>query len=168
MRASIRVYSTCSVLDFRRQLAAIGRELRHHLLVQPDIHARGIIGVAGIAELLGKFLARGEDWNRCRAPSSGRRSRCATPAFPSWLRRPCPGSERRRPSARAPPQARQLRRLQRELFPRLLRRVGAAVAPAAEDRAHDFSENAHRSLPVDLKMDGVKACCGDIFSAGST
>ena len=60
MRASIRVYSTCSVLDFRRQLAAIGRELRHHLLVQPDIHARGIIGVAGIAELLGKLLPRGK------------------------------------------------------------------------------------------------------------
>ncbi len=49
-----------SVLDLRRQLAAVGCELGHHLLVQPDIHARGIVGVAGIAELLGEFFARGE------------------------------------------------------------------------------------------------------------
>src|SRR5262245_26960878 len=49
-----------SVLDLRRQLAAIGRELGHHLLVQPDVHAGGIVGVAGVAELLGKFLARRE------------------------------------------------------------------------------------------------------------
>ena len=54
------VVDEASVLDFRRQLAAIGGELGHHLLVQPDVHARGIIAVAGVAELLGELLARRE------------------------------------------------------------------------------------------------------------
>src|SRR4051795_5853697 len=49
-----------SVLDLRRQLAAIGGELGHYLLVQPDVHGRGIVGVAAVAELLGEVLARGE------------------------------------------------------------------------------------------------------------
>src|SRR5258707_15887765 len=48
------------VLDLRRQLAAVRSELRHHLLVQPDVHARGIVGVAGVTELLRKFFARGK------------------------------------------------------------------------------------------------------------
>src|SRR5689334_397649 len=49
-----------SVLDLGRQLAAIGGELGHHLLVQPDVHARGVVGVTAIAELLGQLLARSE------------------------------------------------------------------------------------------------------------
>src|SRR5689334_22373851 len=48
------------MLDFRRQLAAIGGELGHDLLVQPDVHAGGVVGVTGIAKLLGEFLAGGE------------------------------------------------------------------------------------------------------------
>src|SRR5882672_2907522 len=51
---------TNSVLDFRRQFAAVGGELGHHLLVQPDVHTGGIIAVAGIAEFLGQLLARGK------------------------------------------------------------------------------------------------------------
>src|SRR2546423_14812963 len=51
-----RLETISSMLDLGRQLAAIGGELRHHLLVQPDVHARGIIAVAGIAELLGEIL----------------------------------------------------------------------------------------------------------------
>ncbi len=46
------------VLDLRRQLAAVGGEFRHHLLVQPDVHAGGIIAVAGVTEFLREFLAR--------------------------------------------------------------------------------------------------------------
>src|SRR6202022_4998940 len=53
-------WTSQSVLDLGRQLAAIGSELGHHLLVQPDIHAGGIVGVAGIAEFLGELLARGK------------------------------------------------------------------------------------------------------------
>src|SRR5262249_38485634 len=49
-----------SVLDVRRELAAIGRELGHHLLVQPDIHGRGIIGVTGVAKLVSELLACAE------------------------------------------------------------------------------------------------------------
>jgi len=48
------------MFDLRGQLASAGGELGHDLLVQPDIHAGGIIGVAGIAQLLGKFLSCGE------------------------------------------------------------------------------------------------------------
>jgi hypothetical protein len=48
------------LLDFGRQLATIRREFGHHLLVQPDVHAGGIIAVAGVAEFLGKFFARGK------------------------------------------------------------------------------------------------------------
>src|ERR1700716_695806 len=49
-----------SVLDLRRQLAAVGGKLDHDLLVQPDVHGGGIIAVAGVAEFLRKLLARGE------------------------------------------------------------------------------------------------------------
>src|ERR1700681_3681184 len=47
-----------SDLEIGRQLAAIGGELSQHLLVQPDVHGRGIIGVASVMKLLGQFLAR--------------------------------------------------------------------------------------------------------------
>src|SRR5258708_2126882 len=59
-RALPYILSAGSVLDLGRQLAAIGRELGHHLLVQPDVHAGGVVGVAGVAQLLGEFLARRE------------------------------------------------------------------------------------------------------------
>src|ERR1700681_26058 len=49
-----------SVLDLRRQLAAVGGKLDHDLLLQPDVHGGGIIAVAGVAELLRELLARGE------------------------------------------------------------------------------------------------------------
>ena len=46
------------VLDLRWQLASVGRKLGHYLLVQPDIHARGIVGVAGVTELLRRVELR--------------------------------------------------------------------------------------------------------------
>src|SRR4051794_3810077 len=49
-----------SVLDLRWKLAPIRRQLRHHLLVQPDVHARGIIAVARVPEFLCQFFSRGE------------------------------------------------------------------------------------------------------------
>src|ERR1700730_3588702 len=62
--ARTRAFRKCAsrslVLDVRRDVAAGGGELPHLLLVQPDIHGRRIIGVAGVAEFLGKFLARTE------------------------------------------------------------------------------------------------------------
>src|SRR5581483_10479714 len=51
---------TCSPFDVGRQFSAVGGKLRHHLLVQPDVHGGGIIGVAGISQLLRQILARGE------------------------------------------------------------------------------------------------------------
>src|SRR3954466_11097595 len=46
------------MLDVGRKLAAIGRQLAHHLLVQPDIHAGAVIAVARKAEFLREFLSR--------------------------------------------------------------------------------------------------------------
>ncbi|GCC45023.1 hypothetical protein chiPu_0028860, partial [Chiloscyllium punctatum] len=47
-----------SGLDVGRQLAAIGGELGHHLLMQPDIHGGGVVGIAGVVQLLRELLAR--------------------------------------------------------------------------------------------------------------
>src|SRR5512139_850276 len=47
-----------SGLDIGRQLAAIGGEFRHDLLVQPHVHGGGIIGVAGVFQLGSKLLPR--------------------------------------------------------------------------------------------------------------
>src|ERR1700761_7491175 len=49
-----------SPFDVGWQLAAVGGELGHHLLVQPDVHAGGIVGVAGVAEFFRQFLACGK------------------------------------------------------------------------------------------------------------
>src|SRR4051794_4642471 len=132
-----------SMLDLGWQLAAIGSELGHHLLVQPDVHARGIIAVAGIAQFLCEVLARTEAGiNIERLHQIDNRG---SPFQPFLLRghrlvqNRCdvdglPGRSRRR-AAR-----------------------GCAAAGwsggglATEDRAHDFSENTHRSLPMDMKM----------------
>lgn len=40
-----------------RNLAAVFRKLYEHLLVQPDVHRRGIIFVTGVAELGREFFA---------------------------------------------------------------------------------------------------------------
>ena len=57
------------VLEIGGDLAAIGGELDHHLLVQPDIHLGRILGVAGVMQLLGELLARGLARVRDRAAS---------------------------------------------------------------------------------------------------
>jgi len=41
-------------------LPPLAASLAINLLVQPDVHARGIIAVAGITELLGEFFPRAE------------------------------------------------------------------------------------------------------------
>src|SRR5205085_8933135 len=120
-------------------------KLGHHLLVQPDVHAGGIVGVAGVAELLGKLLARretGVDVERLHQVDDG--------VLPVELlslggdrlvedgsdvdrlcrrRRGCCGTAAGRRTAR---------------------RCRAGLA--AEDRVHDRSENTHASLPMNLKM----------------
>jgi len=141
-----------SVLDLGRQLAAIGRELGHHLLVQPDVHAGRIVGVAGVAELLGELLARGEagvDIERLhqvddrgpplqllplrgdRLVEDGRHIDCR------------PGGSRRRGGRR--------RCAAGGSRARGRSASGRGARAAAEDRAHDFSEYAHRSLPKELR-----------------
>ena len=45
-------------------LAAVLRELLHHLLVQPDIHRRGIVRVTAIVEFGSKLFARREARSR--------------------------------------------------------------------------------------------------------
>ncbi len=47
-----------SVLQVGRHLAAVFFQLVHHLLVQPDVHGRGIALVAGVVQLVGQVLAR--------------------------------------------------------------------------------------------------------------
>src|SRR5215204_2867814 len=49
-----------SCLEIVRHLAAARRKLGHDLLVQPDVHGCGVVRVAGVAQLLGEVLARGE------------------------------------------------------------------------------------------------------------
>jgi hypothetical protein len=125
---------------------AVRGKLPHHLLVQPDIHAGGIIGIAGVAEFPGKLLARskaGVDIERLHqidnrgAPlqffflGRGRLvqdrsdidglSRCGRRAA---SRRSRSGS-RTRASAAA---------------------CRGCIRLGAEDRAHDFSENTHGFL----------------------
>ena len=78
---------TCSLLEVGRHLAAVRGELLHHLLVQPDVHRRRIVHVAGVAELLGELLARAEAAVEIRAASSDRRSTCASRASPCSRRR---------------------------------------------------------------------------------
>jgi hypothetical protein len=76
-----------SVLDIRRQLAAIGGQLGHDLLVQPDIHARGIAAVAGIAELKSTIEVRHSSfsplaftaWSRMGATSTVAAAGAAAP-----------------------------------------------------------------------------------------
>src|SRR5271166_980388 len=46
-----------SCLETVRHLAAALGELGHHLLMQPDVHFRGAVECAGIAELMGELLA---------------------------------------------------------------------------------------------------------------
>src|SRR5262245_31495522 len=139
-----------SVLDLRRQLAAVGGELGHHLLVQPDVHAGGIIGVAGVAELLGKLLARREAGVEVESLHQiddgvlpvqllllGRDRLVEDGSDVDCLRRGCRGSCGRAAGCGA-------------TCSRATRRRGAGLA--AEDRIHDRPENTHASLPINLKM----------------
>lgn len=47
-------------MQIGRNLAAVSSELLHYLFVQPDIHSCTVVGVAAVAQLLGKRLACGE------------------------------------------------------------------------------------------------------------
>src|ERR1700722_1688736 len=142
-----------SPFDVGWQLATIGSELGHHLLVQPDVHAGGVAGVAGVAKFLRQLLARGKtgmDIARLhqiddRGPplqlfalgldrlvqdgrdidGLSRRSRCG--------RRSSAGGRSCRTGGRARSRT-------------AARRCGVRLG--TEDRAHDFSENAHHLLPV--------------------
>ena len=49
-----------SLSQLIRHLAAVLRELQHHLFVQPDVHCREIILVAGVVKLIGKLFTRGK------------------------------------------------------------------------------------------------------------
>src|SRR5215831_4539467 len=49
-----------SVLELVGDASAVLLELGDHLLVQPDVHRRRVVGVAAVAELLGELLACGE------------------------------------------------------------------------------------------------------------
>src|SRR5690242_2811370 len=132
-----------SVLDLRRQLAAIGGELAHHLLVQPDVHAGGIIGVAGVAELLGKLLARreaGVDVERLHQVDDGVLPVELLALGGDGLVEDGSDIDRLRRRGRGCGAA---------AGRRTARRCRASLA---EDRVHDRSENTHRSLPINLKM----------------
>src|SRR4051794_14503066 len=136
-----------SVLDLRRQLAAIGSELARHLLVQPDIHAGRVVGVTAVAELLGEFLAGRQariDIERLHqvddrgAPFQllvlGFRGLVDDRGHIDVLRRSTRGRRSRRWRAAT--------------------RGGAAagwrgLGRMAENRAHDLSENAHQWLLMD-------------------
>jgi hypothetical protein len=54
----------CSYLDIARQFTAIGGELRHDLLVQPNIHSDRVICIAGIVQFFGVLGC--SDRRRCR------------------------------------------------------------------------------------------------------
>src|SRR5262245_17110208 len=46
------------MLQVGGNLAAVLGQLEHDLLVEPDVHRRGIFGVAGVLQLSGQLLAR--------------------------------------------------------------------------------------------------------------
>jgi len=49
-----------SSFNVSRQFAAMSGEFGHNLLVQPDIHGRRVIGVAGVIQLFRKLFSRGQ------------------------------------------------------------------------------------------------------------
>src|ERR1700733_14821397 len=140
------------------QLAAIGSEFGHHLLVQPDIHAGRVVGVAGVAKFFRQLLARGKtgiDIERLhqiddrgtplqlfalgldRLVQDGRdvdglsrRSRCG--------RRSSTGGGSPRAGGRGWGGGGRSRAAA----------GGCGFRVGTEDPAHDFSENAHHMLPV--------------------
>src|SRR3954471_7015058 len=148
-----------SVLDLRRQLAAVGGELGHHLLVQPDVHARRVVGVAGVAELLGEVLARrkaGVDVERLHQVDDG--------VLPVQL---LPLGRDRLVEDGSDVDG--LRRRSRRSRGRPARSCAAGrrcCTGLAEDRTHDGSENTHRSLPINLKM--AWSCLGDFVALSCT
>ena len=88
--------SVRSVLDLRRQLAAVGRELAHHLLGS-QMFMLASRCIAGIAELLGEFLA-GRETGSMSSAFIRSTMECFSPASLLPLP-PCRGWEQRRPSA---------------------------------------------------------------------
>src|SRR5882672_11431414 len=140
LRATIRL-----MLDLGRQFAAIRGKFGHYLLVQPDVHAGGIIAVTGVTELLGKVLARTEagiDVERLHQVDD-RGAPCQLFALcGSCLVHDgcdidglCRRSRRRRSGARGRTTS-----------------CWRGVGLGAEDRAHNFPENTHRLLPLNLKV----------------
>jgi hypothetical protein len=134
------------VLDLGRQLAAIRRKLGHHLLVQPDVHAGGIIAVAGVTEFLGKLLAGAEagiDVKRLhQIDDRGAPCQLFTLGGSRLVHDGCDidGLCRRRRSRR--------RSSARGRTASCRRSFGLGT----EDRTHDFPENTHCLLPVNLKI----------------
>src|SRR5438105_961400 len=122
-----------------------GRGLAHHLLVQPDVHAGGIIGVAGVAELLGELLAgrkAGIDVERLHQVDDG--------VFPIEL---LPfGSNRLVEDGSDVDGLRRCRTGRCGRAAGLRAACGCGASLAAEDRAHDASQNTIRSLPTNWKM----------------
>src|SRR6185312_579885 len=152
---SIRASGEASVLDLGRQLATVGGQLGHDLLVQPDIHAGGIVAVARVAKFLRELLACRKariDVERLhQVDDRGAPLQLLALGLDGLIEDGCDVDSRSRCRSGSPRRSARGRSGARG-------RAAASrrgVRLGAEDRAHDFSENAHRSLPMKLKSGGA-------------
>ena len=147
-----------SVLQIGRHFAAVLHELGDHLFVQPDVHRRRVVLVAGIVQLGGERAAR-----RQAAVEIQHFQKIDDRMFPveplvmlggkrGQHRVDIDGRDRHCRGARCGACRRSLRRGWRRGGRRCLRRWRgrSGSAAVAQDRGNDTAENAHSISPVAL------------------